>query len=181
METDRYGFTVPTKLSELEDDLPENPYIAGASTVTLAAPGPDGPLPFPVANTVFSAVTGFEEPTGTNVDITIPETGLYLVSCTFDWLSTATSGGGVGRITTPGTFELLTVFEGVVFGAIDGTYLRDNKLGPLTTDPGDIAVSVSASALLPFTAGDVISPEAAAVAIAGGVDARIQFSIVRIA
>jgi hypothetical protein len=179
-QTDRYLLQVPTKLSELEDDLPVSPRFIGASSVTLTAPGPDGPKAFPMANTALSDSTGFATPVG-NLDIVIPQTGLYLISCVFTWNSTTTSGGGVGRLTTPGTFQVLTTFAGSVLGALDGTYLRDNKLGPLTTNPGDLAVSVAVSLLGALTVGDIISPQAAAVAIAGGLNAVINFSIVRVA
>ena len=179
METDRYGFTVPTKLSELEDDT--HPHIIGSGFVLLTQPGPTGTLSFPLADTVITENDGFADPVGTNLSIVIPQTGLYHLSATFWWLSTTTSGGGVGRTTTPGTYRLVTEFVPTVQGVLDGSYLRDNKLGPLTTDPGDIAIYLSGSAIQALTAGDTIDPVAVGAALLSDVNAVVSFQVVRIA
>lgn len=179
-QTDRYGLEVPTKLSELEDDLPGPALIAGLALATLASPSA-GPSAFSTADAVITSRSGFAEPTGTNLTFVVPETGTYLVSAVFSWLSTTSSGSGVGRIVTPGTFELETILYTPVRAGIDGTYGRDNKLGPLVTDPGDIPVYISSSLLFALTAGDSISPTAEAVSIAADVKAVVEFSIVRVA
>lgn len=179
-QTDRYGFTVPTKLSELEDDLPLMPHFVGqAMSNALTAPS-GGPDAFPLSGLTTYENRGFADPTGTDVQLVIPETGLYMMSATFWWLSTITSGGGVGRLTTPGTFQLETLASGLR-GFIDGTYLYDNKLGVLTTDPGDIPAYQTAQTVLPLTVGDPVTFSAKSVSIAIAVQAVVYFSIVRIA
>lgn len=178
-QTDRYGFTVPTKLSELEDDQPA-PYFVGQAVSSALASPTSGPDPFPLSGLTTYENRGFEDPVGSDVQLVIPETGLYLFSATFWWLSTIKSGGGVGRLTTPGTFQLETLANGLR-GFIDGSYLYDNKSGPLTTDPGDIPVYVTQQTVAPATVGDAVTFSAEAVSIAIDVQAVVYFSIVRIA
>ena len=175
-QTDRYGFEVPTKLSELEDDLPVFPYYSCLASVSLAS----GDLKeFPGSGISELANVGFTSPSG-NLSLTIPETGLYLATATIYWASSITSGGGVGRLTTPGTFQLETI-AGLIADGIDGTYLYDNKLGILTTDPGDIPVRKFAQLAAPLTAGDVLSFSAENISSPIDVVAGLAFTIVRIA
>lgn len=179
-QTDRYGFEVPTKLSDLEDDLPQAPYFVGQAISNALTAPTGGPDPFPLSGLATIASRGFAAPTGTDLQLVIPETGLYMFSATFSWLSTISSGSGVGRLTTPGTFRLRTLASNLS-GYIDGTYLYDNKLGVLTTDPGDIGVSITQQAVGLVTAGDVASFTAESIDIAIAVKAVVYFSIVRIA
>lgn len=176
-QTDRYGLDVPTKVSELEQDLP---LIIGSASASLTSPGPTGAVNFTVASMVVSQIRGFTTPSGTNLTITIPETGFYFVGATFSWLSTTSTGGGVGRTVTYNTYQLQsTLVLPSVVGAIDGSYGRDNKLGPLVT-AGDIPVYINSSAVLYLTAGTVITPLAVGVALAADLTARLEWQIARV-
>ncbi len=176
MQTDRYGLDVPTKLSELENDLPLPPYFSGVAEVDVVSGA--GVTDFPVAGLTTLANRGFVAPSGI-VSLTVPETGLYLFTCNMFWKSTISSGSGVGRLTTTGTFQLRTL--GPLLGAIDGAYLYDNKLGILTTDPGDIQVRLYHSYALPATAGDSISFSAESLSAPIDVTAVTQFTVAKIA
>lgn len=177
-QTDRYLLEVPTKLSELEDDLPVFPYFSCVAQVSI---GPPSLEEFPMSGVTVSANSGFTEPTG-NLQLAIPETGIYLSTAVIYWLSTVDSGTMVGRVTTPGTFQLETIAgQASLTTGIDGTYLYDNKLGILTTDPGDVPVRLYAQAATPLNAGQLLAFTAENISSPIDVTAVLEFTIVRIA
>jgi hypothetical protein len=181
--TDRYLLDVPTKLSDLEDDI-ETPTVSGlAGWDSLSV---SGETPFLTADFTESARAVFAASAGTDLSFVAPEAGLYMVSITAVWLSKTSSGSGVGRIVTPGAYDLsagVTISGALVplQVQIAGTFGRDNKLGPLVTDPGDVPLYPSASGLFNLSAGGVFAPFWEAAVLADTLNVRMTLSIVRIA
>ena len=201
-QTDRYGFEVPTKLSELEDDIPSvaDQYrleltsvvqVSGAAPVTAlfqvvvgTFTGADGTVVD--TGTVVSQNAGFTLPTTGNLLITIPSTGVYAINLLASWRSTVDTNSGVGPIVTNYTLSLQTAGQGSTAAAqalFNGVAGIDNKMGPVSLGGTQLIV---ANTIVPLTAGDVwtfgSSVLSESPAIGGsGLLAAMQLSIVRIA
>lgn len=171
MQTDRYGLDVPTKLSELEDDITSMRLaLTSAIRITTAAPVTES-FVIPTSTftgafgttqtlgTVVSQNSGFSLPTAGNLEIPIPATGVYAINLAASWRSTVDTNMGVGVIWTNYTLSLsanASVPPGVV-GAYAGAVFLNNKMGPARfgSDTGPSALTDSITTL--FAAGDVIT------------------------
>lgn len=197
-QTDRYSLSVPTALSELTDDLPTNPYLAGASGVQVSGAAPvyatfqvdastyTGAAGGTVAlGTTFSQNRGFTVPTTGDLVITIPETGLYIITVNVSWFGTGDTGGGIGRIETPYDVTMAAGL-GDYGGTFAGTLIMANKLEPIYNSVTSAALTLRDTAIAALTAGDTLTAVANITVdttpLPGpGVIANISFSLVRIA
>ena len=197
METDRYGFTVPTKLSELEDDITTT-RLALSSTVQVAGAAPVS-ANFQVDASTFTGAAGTVVPLGTTVtenvgftlpttgDLTIPipATGVYALNLIAAWTSTDDTIPSVGPATTFYDLSLLSAVFGTlgVVASFVGSVGLSNKMG--TAGLGGQTFLIS-NAVIPLTAGDVlvcgsqVLAESPALS-ADGILASITLQIVRIA
>ena len=196
-QTDRYILDIPTKLSDLEDDITST-RLALTSTVQVSGAAPVSAA-FQIPNTTFTGAAGTQVQLGTvvsqnegftlpaagDLSIPIPATGVYALNLVASWLSTVDTNSGVGVIVTNYTLGLQS-FVAVPPGAVatyTGTVGLNNKMGPADMG-GQSALYVSA--IIPLTAGDVLicgsSVLSESPAIGGsGLLAAINLTIVRIA
>lgn len=175
--TDRYAFTVPEKTSEITDDT--HPYVIGSTFVHLTEL--TSSFTFRSDNSVLSALSGFASPLGVGsapVVFVIPQSGVYLVSMTARWGSTTNAGGA--RVVTTNPYELYQQI-GLLQAGINGTYGRDNQLGPLTSFPGDVPVKVPVANLYFFAAGATLTPAAFAKVMPEQLFAVMDFQLSRVA
>jgi hypothetical protein len=187
-QTDRLAVPVPTKLSELEDDLPAPPYDTRLNVLCQGTLSSD-----PTAATNFGAGvagvgfnSGFANPIadlGGPVLVTFPATGLYLITARCYWTSTTSTAPIVGRIVAFANrvMQNTVATANLVFSGSAG---RDNKLGQLTVgvDGSETLLFVTASVLLFVPAGTSFSPTySAAVNPGGGIATVLDFWIVRTA
>ncbi len=196
-QTDRYGLDVPTKLSELEDDITTT-RLALTSTVQVAGAAPvtanfqvDAGTFTGAAGTVVAtgtAVTenvGFTLPSTGDLTIPIPTTGVYALNLIASWQSTEDTGGGVGVLTTYYDLSLLSAVADAtgVIASFVGSVGLNNKMG--TASLGGQSF-ISSNAVIPLTAGDVLLCGSQVLAespalTADGILATITLQIVRIA
>lgn len=197
-QTDRYGFTVPTAFSDLEDD---RALLALTATAEIPSPAPAS-ANFPIAQTNFVGSAGTVVPLGTyvttnrgfslpgagNLAVTAPKAGAYQLTLLASWRGNTDSGVMVGRLTTPYTVILRTSITGVVPLVVDGSILFNNKLGPMTRLNGagvEETVTLAVNALLNLNAGDVLTPLAECpydpgAALAGDVFAFISLTLAQL-
>ena len=197
METDRYGFTVPTKLSELEDDVTTT-RLALSSTVQVAGAAPVG-ANFQVDASTFTGAAGTVVPLGTTVtenvgftlpttgDLTIPipATGVYALNLIAAWTSTDDTIPSVGPATIFYDLSLLSAVFGTlgVVASFTGSVGLNNKMGPAHLVGLPILV---ANAVVPLIAGDVLGCASQTLVESpalgpDGILATITLQIVRIA
>lgn len=195
METDRYGFTVPTKLSELTDDvsstrlaLSSTVLVAGAAPVTAAFVVDIGTWTGAAGSTAQTGTTitenvGFTLPTTGDLLITIPATGVYAINLVSAWTSAVDTTGGVGYLVTNYNLALVSAADPAVSTPFVGVAGVDNKVGPVSLAG---FATLQSNAVLALTAGDVLTCGTSILAespgmTAAGLLASITLQIVRIA
>lgn len=196
-QTDRYILDVPTKLSDVENDITST-LLSLSSSVQLSGAAPVS-ASFVIPNSTFTGAagtqvalgttvnqnSGFTLPSSGNLVIPVPATGVYAMTLVASWRSTVDTSGGVGPVTTNYTLGLASSVSaslGVV-ASFAGTVGLNNKMGPAVLGG---PTALYASATVPLTAGEsltcVSSVLSESPAIGGsGLLAIIQLTIVRIA
>lgn len=194
-QTDRYGFEVPTRLSDLEDDITTTRLaltsvipVAGAAPVSAAFVMDAGVWTGAAGATRATGTTvtenvGFTLPTTGDLLITIPATGVYAINLVSAWVSGVDTTGGVGFLVTNYNLALVSAADPAVSTPFVGVAGVDNKVGPVSLAG---FASLQSNAVLALTAGDVLTCATSILAespamSAAGLLASITLQIVRIA